>query len=155
MEKINETELPSLPTPTIQWTGDPIETMPPASSLLAADQQVFTAQEENEALFFYDGDQWLDHVKHERLRHGRPCLVVNRIPALVAAAISKDPEFSLKPGRCYSGHQEEQLTRLKVITVRRNMDAQRVYNYMVSCAAELAALEVERARHPQYDPDAK
>ncbi len=134
---------PPNPSDLIKWPGDLPETMPPARAMLAADQQIFTAQEENEALFFHDGDQWDQIVKTHRKNAGRPVLTVNRIPLLVAASIAADPEshLSAAPGRALSGDQQAMITRLKIIITRRNMDAQRFYNFMCSNAAEMASIK--------------
>lgn len=128
----------------IKWPGDPVESMPPARALLAADQQIFTAQEENQALFFHDGDQWDQEIKSRREMHRRPTLTINRIPLLVAASIAADPEsyLSCGPGRMLSQVQQATITRLKIIITRRNMDAQKVYNFLCSAAAELAATKL-------------
>ncbi len=134
---------PPNPSDLIKWSGDLPETMPPARAMLAADQQIFTSHDENEALFFHDGDQWDIEVRSARENAGRPVLTVNRIPLLVAASIAADPESHLTcaPGRTLSGDQQAMITRLKVIITRRNMDAQRLYNFMCSNAAEMASIE--------------
>lgn len=58
-----------------------------AQALRHADE-IFMAEQENEtsardAQRFYAGEQWNDAAKAARLKDGRPCLTINRLPAFV------------------------------------------------------------------------
>lgn len=83
--------------PDIQWMGDPIALMPPAEAILAADDREFGVGEQSRALEFYEGEQWPAEIKHKRESEGRPCLVLNKLPILVAAAL----DASRKTGSSY------------------------------------------------------
>ncbi len=128
------------------WPGDPIESMPPVTAMLAANQALtLSAKDEAHLLRFFQGDQWDAAALEVRQVHARPAITINRLPALLAASIAADPEYVLKPGRSYSVNQLSAINRLRLIIAHRNRDAQVVYNVMWSNAAERSAAEVEMA----------
>jgi hypothetical protein len=106
----------------IAWHGDDLIHSPSGAAILASipDGWEPTA----DLLNFYNGDQWAPEVLERR--QGRPCLVVNMLPRLYALAWDAG-----------AGHPEDD-ERLKCWITYRNMEAQRLYNYMVSAAAEVA-----------------
>lgn len=124
--------------PLVQWMGDPVESMPSVESLLMADTCKYPDHVEERALCFYDGDQWEPHVKLDRQNKGRPALVVNRLPLLVAAAI--DASMKTPFGMPMT---EIRLTRLKIVLTKRNEDAQRLHNFICSAVAEIMTANVE------------
>lgn len=117
------------------WAGEKPEDMLPAEVIIAANPQRSKA-ETIEALAFYDGSQWKADVSQKRYDESRPALVVNRLPGLVAAAISKST------GKLSRANIEA----LTVAVTINNMDAQRAFNYAVSFMAETQAIESDRRR---------
>ncbi len=67
--------------------------------------------------------------------------MMNRIPSLVAASLLKDrelhPSDRLPP---------EVVDRVTLMITLRNMDAQKLYNYCASTAAELLSLHLNEIR---------
>lgn len=127
--------------PLVQWMGDPLESMPTARALLTADQQVFTNEQEQEALAFFDGgNQWPEDIAAARMELGRPCLTVNRLPLILAAMINASEDADEEP------LEPDELARLKIILARRNMDAQKAFNWMWSNVAEMSKANADIAR---------
>lgn len=84
----------------------------------------YSHKEVADALSFYMGKQWPEEEQELRLRQGRPCLVINRIPEFFAKAVAIEGESDND--------------RLLVDVVRRHRDEQMMYNYMASTNLELA-----------------
>jgi hypothetical protein len=111
------------------WLGAAIATMPTAWAVIKAFPRELLSGESFEALEFYQGKQWPQEILE--IRSGRPCLVENRLPELVAAALDSQrhdglPELSAL-----------ELTKLRVIITLQNRDAQLFYNYVASSCVEL------------------
>ena len=60
----DETDQGLLEVPYVQWMGDPVDAMPPASAILA--EHVGALSGINDALAFYAGEQWPPKVRAER-----------------------------------------------------------------------------------------
>ena len=91
----------------------------------------------DDLLDFYHGNQWDAKIRRLREAEGRPCLVVNRLPALAAVAIA------------YARHtlSENERMALAVTIAHRNQDAQRLHNYIASADAEVRASRPKSAAH--------
>lgn len=132
----------------VAWWGNALESPLTVSSVIASASRELTAEEKADALKFYDGDQWPEDVK--ALRSGmpfgegmprnppRPCLVVNRLPELVATAIANEygPHF-IAAGEAIPAELAAELETLKIVITRQNRDAQMLYNYLISTYAEI------------------
>lgn len=111
----------------VAWWGTALESVAPAMAILnAADiEAVYGRTDETAALLdFYEGHQWPALIRYQRVT--RPCLVVNRLPEIVALAIA----------RCPTPLSAEDLRALKIAVTRENKDAQMLYNYTLSAFAE-------------------
>lgn len=85
------------------------------------------------ALKFLAGDQWPAEIAAKRLAQGRPCLVFNRLPALVVRFagelhLARERDLTL-----------EEMKTLVVETVRLNKTNQMLYNYYRTAEAEILA----------------
>jgi hypothetical protein len=129
---------PQITIPEVQWIGDGVATISPAWSILEdfGHREVIAESQKAEARRFYGGHQWDEHIAHERKKSHRPCLIVNRLPSLVAASLA----VTRRP------LSDDEIDRLCIIITLRNMDAQRFYNYMASAAVEMAAINSKNAR---------
>jgi len=127
--------------------GDQVGSFVTVRSIIDSDRNPISDKERAEALRFYEGeDQWDGQVKAERLIRHRPTLTINRLPELIAAAISNDPHYNRRlPGATLSVSQAQELEDAKVLLVRRNREAQMIYNYMASTQVEFTA--VSRTQH--------
>ena len=115
------------------WTGDTEESIK-ATPLIHCFTP-HTGPSDAECLRFYRGDQWDKNIMQQRRSQARPCLVINKLPHLVAVSIRKS-----------SGNVDsETLIAITCAITRRNMDAQRLYNFTASAAAEQASLLVKMA----------
>ncbi len=83
-----------------------------------------------EDLRFYHGDQWDAEVLKSRAARDRPSLVVNRLPAILMAALQQSRRI---PEETTPAERE----RLALAVVRLNRDVQRMYNYFVSARCEI------------------
>jgi hypothetical protein len=110
------------------FTGDQLGIGLTIAKILLSDERPTEEGEEAAALAFFNGEQWPEDVYQRRIKHGRPALVVNKLPAILGEAKAN----SVAP------YSPEDIARAIVILVRRNFDAQRLFNYMCSSAAEMA-----------------
>jgi hypothetical protein len=125
----------------IQWLGDQVGTVITVRSIIDSDDRPVSEEERKEALAFYNGEQWDSAIEKARLEKQRPTLVLNRLPELLAAALANDPMYNrILPGQCLSTAEREEIELAKVLLVRRNRDAQKMYNYEASARAESTAL---------------
>ena len=128
----------------IRWAGDSIETMAPARHVLSANRYLLdscTAEFTGRMLRFYSGEeQWERAVEDARYEKQRPSLVINQIPALVAAAVAAQRTAGLPD------LTDQEMEQLIVVLTARNSDAQRLYNYLWSSVAEITAVNSERLR---------
>lgn len=107
----------------IPWLGDKLGDAVPWRTMLMAHANTFIGPVEIEKSdYFFNGEQWDREIYHERVSAGRPALVVNRLPAILDSILA---ESMIVPG-------EEDMQRLKAVIVRRNEDAQRLFNWMWS-----------------------
>ena len=139
LEPEQESGEPALPSTPLHWFGDPLDSSPPASAIIEADSESAAALHETEVAeldAFYSGDQWRRELVAIRMNQNRPCLVLNKLPRLVAMAITANQELI----------STNHIRLLRRIITMRNMDAQRAYNIMASNAAEIQALELEQAK---------
>lgn len=115
------------------WWGQKIAEIPTASAILESGIYTFRVDELFAAEKFYGGDQWPKEIL--ALREGRrPALVINRLPALVAAAIDRQRREGLPE---LLDHQRR---RLIALITWQNIDAQRLYNYTASAFVEALGL---------------
>jgi hypothetical protein len=120
----------------VKWYGDPMDNMPTAASILASLPILPPRHKIDEILDFYHGQQWNTELR--RHRGDRPTLTMNMLPLLVAGALDSQRKAGL-PELC-----DEDLEKLIVILASRNVDAQKMYNYMVSQVAEIMSMTTER-----------
>ena len=114
------------------WIGDTIESIESADEVIR--NTPHTGPTEVECLRFCRGDQWVRAIQLKRWEDGRPCLTINRLPALISAATRKG-------GRELSS---EEYIQLCCAIARRNMDAQRLYNFTYSALVEQVRLAGKR-----------
>lgn len=90
---------------------------------------------------FYGGKQWDPDNEARRWQKERPALVINKLPGIVAAIISNShlTEEVVEPA---------DLEKVIAIVTRRNMDAQRYYNYMHSVMIEQQTGTPKVIMHP-------
>ncbi len=130
----------------VRWLGDSLESMPTARSIIDAGPIPQLSTEQLQKLIaFYKGEQWDPEVLG--IRRGRPSLVVNVLPRLVSLALDANTAAGLSP------MSDAELDRLWVILTIRNMDAQRMYNYMVSAVAEITAAMAQKFTVRSIDAD--
>lgn len=86
-------------------------------------------------LAFLSGQQWPADILKERVKMGRPCLVVNRLPDIV---LQKAAAHTEKTGETPTTLH---LKRLISGTVREHRDIQMVLNYVASAEAERMGCE--------------
>ncbi len=129
--KADQTRVPIKPV----WTGTPLNNIPPAEHWLDSGRSPFFTNV-HWALPFYHGQQWDDHCRQSRDETGRITLVANYLPQIVAIALARSiRSFDLG-----------ELQELYVAVTVPNADPQRLYNYMVSIAAEEAREKSARFR---------
>lgn len=126
------------------WYGDTGdgETL---ASVIRADLELENLAEEQIAAYlkFYNGEQWDADVMARRMADRRPTLTVNWLPAIVSRILTTQPEMA----------QNEQFVRAVCVAVtRRNMDAQKIYNYAVSSAAERMSERAQTVRAASEEP---
>lgn len=118
------------------WCGDPLDSKLTAASIINANYGMIerlSLDDINDAVKFYNGEQWEDDVMVSRGKQGRPTLTINKLHLLVSNALqaSREEHEWLTP----ADH-----TRLIVTLTVRNMDAQRMFNYLQSVIVEQACL---------------
>lgn len=116
------------PPMTLAWPGDEVANGMTAQEYIAHERTP-SAGEIIGGSEFYNGDQWPKSARQARLSKGRPCLVINRLPGIVSMLCAN----SQRSGEALTG--EEYITLIAIV-VRRNLDAQRFYNYTASSIAE-------------------
>ncbi len=125
------------------WFGAAIESMPTALSVIMAFPRELIGGESYDAMEFYRGNQWpaeqrelrAGHMEGSIPRPARPCLVVNRLPELVAAALDHQREDGLPDLSAL------ELTKLEIIITMQNRDAQMFYNYTLSSYVEFLQMQ--------------
>ncbi len=124
--------------PVVQWTGMTKDSTPTAKQLL---ELVPTIPEycHQDLLKFYSGDQWDANVQVSRFESGRPCVVVNQLPAIVKRVMSKVVVFP-----------DAACERSVILAITwLNQDAQRVYNYGICSLIELLSATIQIAVNPE------
>lgn len=133
-EAINLESVPQVVTPPVipeemlQWKGDPIEHSLTIGEILAANVVLSlntTDVQKQKAFDFYNGEQW--DVLRER--DARPSLVLNQLHHIVSRAIHN----SRVAGQYFFNEIEPDWAsyhELILIVTLRNMDAQRLFNYV-------------------------
>ena len=86
---------------------------------------------------FYLGDQWPSEVRARRLAQGRPCLVSNRLPAIVRSLMAANPQANER--------------RVVLEVVRQWRDAQLVVNYCLSDLVEMYQASFRKGYPPGFD----
>lgn len=123
---------PEPPNPV--WNGDPLDHNWTVRQYTGLIPQFDWYGDHVRPLFnFFDGEQWDQEVQKMRMRQSRPTLVINKIPLII--------------GRCVQNSQSQgedfdwqDYRKAKIAAVRRNADAQRMFNYMASAQVEVARL---------------
>lgn len=126
----------------VQWLGDQIGQFMTVRAIIDSDRRPASEEERKEAIDFYNGyGQWDRTIEKDRHVKCRPTLTINRLPELLAAAIANDPAYSGRhSGEMLSVSETEEIELAKVLLVRRNRDAQMMYNYMASTQVEFASI---------------
>lgn len=122
--------LNTVPSIALKWYGTPLDEVPPAEAWLASAGR-YSFADECWALPFFSGEQWERHTLKEREDAGRPTLVLNRLPGIVAIAVAKS-----RLSGWNDLHRAGELQDLYVAVTVPNADAQRLYNYTGSALAE-------------------
>lgn len=126
---------PTFPEPPKpEWHGDPLDHNWTVRQYTGLIPQFDWYGDHVRPLFnFFDGEQWDQEVQKMRMRQSRPTLVINKIPLII--------------GRCVQNSQSQgedfdwqDYRKAKIAAVRRNADAQRMFNYMASAQVEVARL---------------
>lgn len=118
--------------PELNWAGTPLYNVPSWDSLISAVSHLHR-EDAQKYLSFYRGHQWYPEILEHRTKAGRPSLVINMLPLIVAASIA-----NAKSGMPSLDSTDKE--RLIVAVTYLNMDAQRFYNYLASALLELAML---------------
>ncbi len=116
----------------VQWQGTSLTDPPPARELLrqtAYIRERLTPGQVKALGDFYTGQEQDADTLSIRTGNRRPTLTVNLLPALVARMISD----AAREGKTLT---DEERTDLVIIVTLLNRDAQRLYNYLLSAAAE-------------------
>jgi hypothetical protein len=125
-----------LPTNQVVWQGDVFHDGVTIKDILEGAESFWPTPEEcSELSAFYAGHQWDTEILSRRYEQSRPALVLNMLPAIIERAIAA----TRIAGQCVL---EPQVERAKLIVTRRNMDAQRMYNYLCSVLCEEQKLRV-------------
>lgn len=119
--------------PELQWAGTPLYNVPSWDSLISAVSHLHSRENVQNYLSFYMGHQWDPEILEQRTKAGRPSLVINMLPLIVASSIA-----NAKSGMPFLDSTDKE--RLIVAVTYLNMDAQRFYNYLASALLELAML---------------
>lgn len=125
------------PPDDLGWVGTPLKDVPPPDALIAALSGVDLS--DPQYIKFYYGEQWREDIREQRIKAGRPCLVINMLPAIVAASIAKVQYEVSTSGEIAEYDRQLILEKLAIAVTFINMDSQRLYNYMASSRAERAA----------------
>lgn len=124
-----------------KWYGDKPEDIQRARAVISS-WPVGTSPAQtdilmNQAATFLHGEQWDAEIVRDRDEKQRPTLVINLIPRLVDVAIHREIEAG---GEMLT---REERVRLQTILTLRNMDAQKMYNYMVSARTEMVQNQLD------------
>lgn len=119
----------------IKWTGDDPAARVSVADYIADSATCWTDEELSKAESFIRGDQWNQEIHRQRMLDDRPTLTINRVHSIAASCRS----VSQQRGEQVSQYEGD---RLAVAIFRNNADAQRLYNYMASVAAEAESLKV-------------
>jgi hypothetical protein len=118
--------------PADKWFGVPSYSGVTARMILAG-QPVADPLEVKAARRFYAGEQWHREIELQRMKDARPCLVINKLPAIVLQ-VSVNTRKSER--RELSASEMDQVI---AVVVRQNRDAQIIYNIARSAEAEVRA----------------
>jgi hypothetical protein len=127
----------------IAWQGTSLTDPPPARQLLVetrASRERLTPEQIARYGRFYNGqEQWDQAVEARRKSAVRPTLTVNLLPGLVA----RMAHDSAAKGQPLS---EQERADLVIAVTMLNMDAQKLYNYLASAAAECCSVCLHRQK---------